>query len=209
MIKKLTLIILLNSFAINNLVAADSSKTVHEIFLIKSAWHVGILIRNNSQVETVIPVLNDFERFTLVDFGWGDEDFYQSESINYYYAVKAALIPTSSVIKVTGHYADLKSIVRWSDFAIKIELDKQHYSRLINFINQSFQFENGEVIRTSIKAEGAIKFYKSVHSYSLVYTCNTWVADALKNAGLDINPDEIITSEQLYFNAIVLGEVLK
>ncbi len=189
-------------------VAADTNKH-HDIYLVKSAWHVGILIRIDSLSSSMLPVLSSFREYSYVDMGWGDEDFYQADGINYFYAVKAALIPTSSVIKVTGHYGDLNDIIRWSDFAIKIRLDSEVYVKLLRFIDDSFLNEGGKRIVTKKEVGGAIKFYKSTLSYSLIYTCNTWVADALKHAGLDIDPNEIITSDQLYYNTITLGEVLK
>jgi Protein of unknown function (DUF2459) len=40
------------------------------------------------------------------------------------------------------------------------------------------------------------RFYAAVHGYSLVYTCNTWVADALHEAGLPVNSGGVVISGQ-------------
>jgi hypothetical protein len=180
-----------------------------EIYLIKTAWHVGILVSNDSLTSSILPIENKFVNFDLIDIGWGDEDFYQSEDVNYFYALKAALFPTSSVLKLTGYSADISSLVRWSDYAIKIKLGTDSFVNLLKFISASFAFEEGKIIETSSKAGGVIKFYKSSLSYSIAYTCNTWVADALNHAGLLVDPDEVITSQQLFFSVAAYGEILK
>jgi hypothetical protein len=40
------------------------------------------------------------------------------------------------------------------------------------------------------------QFYAAVHTYSLAYTCNTWVADALHAAGLPLDADAVVFSGQ-------------
>jgi len=40
------------------------------------------------------------------------------------------------------------------------------------------------------------QFYAAVHGYSLAYTCNTWVADALHAAGLPVDPGGVVLSGQ-------------
>jgi hypothetical protein len=40
------------------------------------------------------------------------------------------------------------------------------------------------------------QFYEAVHTYSLAYTCNTWVADALHAAGLPVDAEGVVFSGQ-------------
>jgi hypothetical protein len=179
------------------------------VYLIKSYWHVGILFHVDSTVIKHIPALITFNRYKFVDIGWGDEDFYQDPETDYYNAAKAILFPTKSVIKVTGHMAGLESIKKWSDFCIKIKITNEQYSRLMEFIAESFLVENDKYVIASSNSSGAIVFYKSVLAYHLFNTCNTWVADALENAGCDVSKDGIITAEDLFEEVKSIGEVLK
>ena len=179
------------------------------VYLIKSYWHVGILFQVDSTVIGKIPALITFDKYKFVDIGWGDEDFYQDPETDYYNAAKAILFPTKSVIKVTGHMSDLESIIKWSDFCIKIRMTDEQYSGLLEFIAESFLIEDDEYVIASSSGNGAIVFYKSVHAYHLFNTCNTWVAEALDSAGCDVSDEGIITAEDLFLEVKPIGEVLK
>ena len=189
--------------------AAGKSNTEKNIYLIKSYWHVGIVIEIDSASVAGIPVLKRFSKYNFVDIGWGDEDFFQDSEIDYYNAAKAILFPTKSVIKITAHLSDLAGIIRWSDFCIKLKLTDDQYSGLLEYIDNSFLIEDDEYIFISSFAEGAIVFYKSGLSYHLFNTCNTWVAEALETAGCGISKSGIITAEDLFVEVKTIGEVLK
>ncbi len=179
------------------------------IYLIKSYWHVGILFPVDSTVIDEIPALITFDKYNFVDIGWGDEDFYQDPETDYYNAAKAILFPTKSVIKATGHMSELESIIRWSDFCIKISMTNEQYKDLVKFIADSFLIEDDEYVVASTAGGGAIKFYKSVHAYHLFNTCNTWVADALETAGCDVSKEGVITAEDLFLAVKPIGEIMK
>ncbi|MGD0960871.1 MAG: DUF2459 domain-containing protein [Methylomonas sp.] len=50
-------------------------------------------------------------------------------------------------------------------------------------------------------------FYSARSEYNLLHTCNTWVADALHNAGLPISGDNVVFSNQVMTRVIdVAGE---
>ncbi|MBU1095922.1 MAG: hypothetical protein CVV23_11735 [Ignavibacteriae bacterium HGW-Ignavibacteriae-2] len=178
------------------------------IYLIKMDWHVGLMIPVDSITISKIPVLENFSRFNYVDIGWGDEDFYMDPEIDYLKAFKAIAFPTSSVVKITGHSADLKLIVKFSELFVKINTDSVRYNLLLNFINNSFSIDKANYQIKISRADGAIIFYKSQLKYSLLYTCNTWIADGLKYAKFDIEPNEIITSDQLFNQVFRFGEII-
>ena len=211
MTRLLAVILLFADTFLNVFASGNQSGVIHrrEIFLIKTEWHVGIVFLVDSLSINILPNGEMLKNFRLIDIGWGDEDFYQSDDINYLFALKAALLPTSSVLKFTGYSGDINRLVTWSDFTIKLNLTGENFTKMLNFIEDSFYYENEKIVETSSKAEGVITFYKSSYSYSLAYTCNSWIADALLHAGLPVNPAEIITSDQLYAAVAGLGEILK
>jgi uncharacterized protein (TIGR02117 family) len=177
------------------------SKDINEktqIYLINQAWHVGFLIKVDSTSKKVIPLLNEFENYEYVDIGWGDEDFYQNDGINYYYAAKAMLISTSSVIKITGHKASRNSILKWVNDYRSVSLDTEQYQRLLNYIETSLLRIKHGYVKTSSFADGAIGFYKSPLKYHLFMTCNTWIAEGLNESGVSIDTDWIIRTEDLF-----------
>ena len=65
------------------------------------------------------------------------------------------------------------------------------------------------MIQTSERYNGIIKFFSSDHKYHLVYTCNTWIADALETAGLNVNSSVVIRAEELFTELTKCGKLLK
>lgn len=189
--------------------SVKENRSGRTIYLIKSYWHVGIVIEIDSASVAGIPMLSRFKDYKYVDVGWGDEDFFQNSTIDYYDAAKAILFPTRSVIKITGHRSDIASIINWSDFCIKINITDDQFSGLLKFIDDSFLIEDDEYVFISSFAGGAIVFYKSVHDYHLFNTCNTWVVDALETAGCGVSKSGIITAEDLFVEVKTIGDVLK
>lgn len=186
------------------------SQTQIEILVYKIKYHTGILIELDDNVKKSLPAAKDFPDHKFIDVGWGDEDFYQRENFNPYYATKAIVVPTSSVIRLRGLNGGRESIIQESDFCIRFELSQNQFSKLINFIDKSFLFDDkGDVVRTSARKSFSVIFYKSVLRYHVFYTCNTWVTEALKNAGLPVSTFLIITGEDAYDEISEVGDVLK
>ncbi|MBN1300016.1 MAG: DUF2459 domain-containing protein [Melioribacteraceae bacterium] len=183
----------------------SASQGNYRFHLLKSAWHVGILLTVDSLSESNLIALDDFTNYNFVDIGWGDQEFYQDPDDDIVKALKAAILPTSSVVRVTGHLSTLRRIINWSDFAVEINISRDKYLKLLRFINDSFNYENRIPVVTKSLAEGAIKFYESHLTYTIFYTCNTWVAEALESAGLQIDHETIITANDLFKEVLKFG----
>ncbi len=185
------------------------SQEKYEVFVFKSNWHTGILIENNQHAKTSLRALKDFSQFNFVDIGWGDEDFYQRENFNPYYATKAIVTPTSSVIRFRGINTK-ENIIEESEFVIQFKLSESQFLNLLKFIDESFYYdENKNVIRKSARNSFSMVFYKSVLRYHLFYTCNTWVTEALKKTGFPVSTFMIITADDIFDEVSEVGNVLK
>lgn len=190
--------------------AVNDSSGRMEFYVIKSYWHTGIILNTNDGLFSRLQISKDFFKFNYIDFGWGDEDFYQSESdFDLYLAAKAILVPTSSVIRVAGYYGCIQDIISWSDYCVKFLVDSTGYNNILAFIDSSFSRIGNEYQATSARANNSIIFYQSIHKYHLFNTCNTWVASAVKTAGFDIEPGDIITAKGLFDRISLIGKVLK
>lgn len=181
------------------------------IYIAKISWHVGLLIKINNDSVTIIDGLSNFKNFNYADIGWGDEDFYKSNSdFDFYLAAKAIFLPSSSVLRIQGYNNSLEEIKQRRDYVIEIRLKNSQFNDLCTFINKSFsKDDNNNLSLSEERYGGIIKFYNSVKKYHLGYTCNTWIADALKSAGFDIDPDDVITAEELFFEISKFGKILK
>jgi uncharacterized protein (TIGR02117 family) len=180
------------------------------IYLAKDNWHTGIIIPVNNFVTENLPVIKQFESYKYVDIGWGDEDFYQSPDFDLYLAAKAILIPSSSVIRIGGYSFPIEQIIEWRDYAIEFVLSKDHFLQMLMFIKNSFTFnENGEYITLNNEKYSSVLFFKSIHKYHALMTCNTWAAEALNSAKITVDSFGLVTAEQLYSKLKSKGEVRK
>ena len=186
----------------------DSLRT---IYLIKVSWHTGVVLPVDEETIVTVDALKDFTNYKFVDIGWGDEKFYQSpEEFDLLLAAEAILIPTGSVIRIAGYFGNVQTIINWSEICVKIKITSDQYRDLCRFINSSFEKgTNDSCIVTSKSSTGGIIFYKSHLKYHLLNTCNTWIANALQSSGLNIDPSEVITTEELFDKAAGLGEIIK
>ena len=182
----------------------------YEVYIVNKNIHTGIIIPVNEISRSMISALTFFPESEYADFGWGEEAFYQSPGKKYCLGIRAVIIPSSSVMRVEGFSNLLDEVVRWSGYAVRFTLSEREFKSLCGYIDSSFRRgENGELLETSRKRGGEIIFFKSVYRYHLFNTCNTWVARALGNAGLNVSPLLVITSGDLYYEVKDAGTVLK
>lgn len=144
-----------------------------------------------------------------VDIGWGDEVIYQEAEIRSCSAVRAMMIPSSSVIRVEGFDADMKDVVAWSGRAAMFRLSDVEFIRLCEFIDASLMKDGDGKPVVASRHGGEVIFFRSPHLYHMFNTCNTWIARALNHAGIDISPVCVITAGTLFRRMKESGEILK
>lgn len=118
-------------------------------------------------------------------FGWGDKGFYldtpEWSDLKASTAFNAAFNLGTSAMHTTFYKK-----IQETESCVKIEISKEHYQKLIAFIEASFQYDaNGNPIFIEATTYGKNdSFYEAHRTYNLFYTCNTWANQALKVSGL-------------------------
>lgn len=179
------------------------------VYLIKQNWHTA-LVFTPEQIDTaIIPEAKYFTGYNLIDFGWGDEEFYQYPGFDSGLAFGALFYSTPSTLRVEGITYSKESLFDYSEIVIKLTIDQGQLRKLNEFLSGSFyRDDSGNPDILNNQAGGKIKFFKSPDSYHLFRTCNTWVAEALFYAGFEIETN-IILAEQLFNEAAKIGTVIK
>lgn len=157
------------------------------------------LLTNGVHTDIVLPVKNEYfnwskqVKFTdtkakdstaqFMAIGWGDRGFYLETPTWSDLKVSTALNAATGLSSSALHITFYKSLKEGIDCK-KITIDSNEYKKLIVFINDSFQLNNGNVTKIDTKAVYGNNdaFYEAKGSYSLFYTCNTWANQALKAA---------------------------
>jgi uncharacterized protein (TIGR02117 family) len=184
----------------------ESAKT---IYLVGHGWHAGIVIRRDDIPAAVWPEKGDFANTEYLEVGWGDSDYYQTPDPDWGIALKAALVPTSSVLHIVGFSGPVTTYFPVSE-VIAITLTRSGFEQLCQYIADSFlKDQAGNSVSLGPGLYGNSRFYRSHESYHLFNNCNAWTARALRNAGYPINPASIMTVDGLMSRARTFGTVIQ
>jgi uncharacterized protein (TIGR02117 family) len=166
------------------------------IYLVKVRWHTGIVIKK-SLIDTALwPESKDFKNFDCIDIGWGDKDFYMDTGFNIWLAVKALFYPTPSVLRVAAINYSIMDYINSSDASLEIKLDSTGFNHLLIYIHNSYkQNKEKKAVIISAKNNGYVKYYNAKGKYSILNTCNTWVAKGLISAGIKISAYVYLTQQ--------------
>lgn len=181
----------------------------YSIFFIKQGWHTAIVFNTHDLSSDIFLEYQYFNDYSLIDIGWGDEEFYQYPGFDSGLAFKALFYATPSTLRVEGINLTKEEYFDLSEIVIELGITEEQLIKICDFINDSFLLdENNKSIVLSKKVEGKIIFYKAKDSYHMFNTCNTWLAKCLNQAGIIIE-DNIILTEQLFNELSKVGKVIK
>ena len=180
-----------------------------EIHLIKQYWHTAIVIEKNDIDPEILPEVEYFSDYSLLDFGWGDEEFYQHTGFDSGLAVKALFYTTPSTLRVEGIGISKDTYFDISEIVVRILVTQEQLDKIVNFISSTLYRNNdGSPVILSEQGLGRIIFFKANGNYHLFNTCNTWLASCLVSAEINID-DNVILTEQLFKEAAKVGDVIK
>ena len=181
----------------------------HKIYFIKQNWHTAIVFNTRELNLDLFREFNSFSKFNLIDIGWGDEEFYQYPGFDSGLAFKALFYATPSTLRVEGINLTKENYFDLSEIVIELEVSDEQFKNICTFINNTFYInDSGETLILNKKAGGKIVFFKSNGSYHLFNTCNTWLASGLRESGIEIE-ENILLTEQLFNELAGIGEVIK
>ncbi len=182
---------------------------LEKVYVVIHGRHTGIIIPSKL-IQQYLPKLGErFNESPNIEFGWGDEGFYQADNETTWLTLKALFWPTESVVHVVAVPHDVKGYFSNSQVEA-ICLNSGEYSSLLSFISGSFyKTENGKILELKSGQYGDSQFYKGVGDYHLMNTCNNWTAKGLKSAGLDISPTFKLTARSIKKYIVAYNQPLK
>jgi len=171
------------------------------IYVTKRGWHTGIMLPRRT-LDTLLPhVAGDFSEASHLNFSWGDRKYFMAPKGTVGLALRAALLPTQSVIHVDGfnylppEYTDQEDVV-------VLDVSREGFKSMVRFIGRSFERDSSAGSSVALvplreKPQAMSRFYLSNITYWGTRTCNVWTARALKRAGVDIHPGMTLTARQV------------
>jgi len=157
------------------------------------------ILTNGVHTDIVLPLKNEHQDWSnqlkfehtiakdtthnYVALGWGDKGFYLETPTWADLKVSTALKAASGLSSSAMHVTFYKSMNENASCK-KMLISPENYTKLISFINESFQSNSGEFLKIDTNAVYGKNdvFYEANGSYSLFYTCNSWANQVLKAA---------------------------
>jgi len=170
------------------LMLAPATKAAERTFTVvvtSNGWHTDIAIARADIPAGRIPESADFPDARYLQFGWGDKDFYTTPDPGLFTTLGAAFAGPA-VVHVAGLSA-LPSATFRDIEEIALTLDETNFTALVDHLHESF--DRAGAARAESTAPGVYafsRFYPATGEFHLFNTCNTWTAEGLAAAGLDV-----------------------
>ena len=188
---------------------SPNNSSNYQIYFIKQNWHTAIVFDVNDLDSQTFREFNYFKDYRMIDIGWGDEEFYQYPGFDSGLAFKALFYATPSTLRVEGINLSKEEYFNLSEIVIELVITDEQFKKICDYINKTFlEDDAGNTSILSRSGAGKIIFYKANGSYHLFNTCNTWLAKGLKEAGIEIENNVVLT-EQLFNELAKIGTVIK
>jgi uncharacterized protein (TIGR02117 family) len=152
------------------------------VFVKTDGFHTDLILPTRNASKDWSKDIHVAQDISYMAFGWGDRGFYidtpTASEFQVSTALKALFYLGTSVVHI-NHYQEVTE----NNQCKKMELSVENYQKLVRFIEQTFAIDTkGNYI--PIQSPHYSKrhlFFEAKGSYSLFYTCNTWVVEALKS----------------------------
>ena len=163
---------------------AGKEKDSSTVYVAKHDWHTAIIIDKADLAPLFPELVSKFPDAHYLDISWGDKKYFMAPKGTVGLALRAALLPTKSVVRVLGFTQNLDSYFLQSNIQA-VQLSGEEFYRLIDFVRGTFSItDSGNLV--PVDKRGV--FYLSGKTYWGFRTCNVWTARALKNGGVSITP---------------------
>jgi uncharacterized protein (TIGR02117 family) len=167
------------------------------VFVVHNNWHAALVVRKADLSQGLVPEQDQFPEAEYLEISWGDRDYFPATEESVGLALRAALWSRGSVLHVVGFRGAVKDYFTEAEI-IELALSRESFRRLSEFVSASFI--RADLIMPAQSQPGLVangRFYPASGRFSILRTCNTWLAEALKSAGLGISPWYVITAGSL------------
>ena len=159
----------------------------NEVYVVNHGWHTGFVVPASGIHQAMPELKKRFENAPYIEFGWGDNEFYQAKEITSGVTLKAIFLPTDSVVHAVAVTRKADKYFKNSELE-KFCLKDSELKSLVEFISNSFyRDESGNILKLNHGIYGDSQFYKAKGDFHIFNTCNKWTAKGFESAGMNIS----------------------
>lgn len=166
--------------------AAVAAPAVTAISVVERDWHTDICIRSVDADARLLRVTRGYDGSTYLCFGFGDRHYLITGERGPL-TLLSALLPGDGAILLTI-LRDTPAAAFGAGNVVDLELDEAGIGRLRAFLNRTIQENDaGEPLGLGNGPYPGGLYFGATARYNGFYTCNTWTADALREAGIPMH----------------------
>jgi uncharacterized protein (TIGR02117 family) len=185
---------------------APGEASCKTVFIVHNAWHAAIVLSRGDLGLDALPELSDFPDAKFIEFSWGDQDYFPDPNSGIWAALRAAFWSGGSVLHMVGFSENVGQFYPSAEI-FDLRLAPAAQQQLIRFISQTFARANSHSrAQASPGLFAYSRFYPATGKFSVLRTCNTWVAEALASAGLPISAGTVLTAGSLASQLADMGK---
>ncbi len=170
---------------------------VTSIFVVSHGWHTGIAVRPADIPEGVWPEHRQLGAAEQLEVAWGDREFYMAPRGTLRLALRAAFWSSASVLHISAFDRPVDQVFSGQEI-VQMRVSHQGLRRLAGFFQDAYARDPaGGILLLGRGQYASSRFYAAREKYSLLRTCNIWIARALREAGLPIEPLQVVTAAGL------------
>ena len=148
--------------------------------------HTGLVLPRKA-LESELPEITSRLTGDWLEFGWGDEGFYRSETVTLPLAFRALAYPTPGVMHIATSSRPLHVDYAYAP-AHLISLTSSQRKILVRRLKNQFARDpNGQILPLGPGRYGTSQFYRARASFYFPNTCNAWTASHLRAIGYHVH----------------------
>ncbi len=170
----------------------EMTRTFH---VVNHGWHTGIVVASRDLLQVLPALGRDFRDDGYLELGWGDEGFYRTPRAGLAQALRALGGSRGSVLHVVRLPGAPDAAFQGAE-QVTLRVGEDGYRRLLAHLAASFSGTSQDGLQgLGPGLYGESRFYRARGRYSLSYTCNTWVAEAVAASGIALSSTSVLTAD--------------
>ena len=169
-------------------------KAIHTVYLMKSGIHMDFLLPISNKLkdwQEDFPISNTRSKdstYKKIAIGWGSKDFYMNTPTWDDLTLKIFLISNFGLGSSAIHVKYYTDTLQKDSKILSLKLSDNQYKKLVKYIENSLKRSGTNKSSFILPKNPKVlsnndAYYDAKQNYSLLFTCNSWINNGLKESG--------------------------
>jgi uncharacterized protein (TIGR02117 family) len=187
--------------------ALPPTATTKPLWLISNGFHTAVALRTEDAGPTLRGLAPDPDAKWML-IGWGQADFFLARRYSLLLFLKGAFIPGPSAMHLMPMRSPPQRTLAHSD-VVRLAIPSEKLKDVRVFIESALARDAaGKPISLGPGYHARSVFYAGRERFVFPHTCNSWCARALREAGVNIPPENALVANDLTRQAAQRGSLV-